>query len=380
LLPLLSTAALGAAQEIPADIVPEDGASAPGFDLALEHAITLPGPADTQSSAPAHDLDAGSRRWTVHLDNDLFAFVDRDRDYTGGVAFTLTGERARSHWLSPSRLLDRADRVSGFAAARRGATAEGHALELGLLLFTPQDLAAKEPLHDDRPYANLLYVASSKLALDEPRGAAFQSSLAIGFLGLPFAEQVHRGIHEIVGSAEPRGYDHQISAGGEPTFMYSASRYRLLASGELRGHPYSVRVGAGASIGYITEGNVEIAFRTDAPWWASSAAAADYAGHPQIGGPLPAIRDRPRVQLEAGAKLHARVYNAFLEGQVRRSDVTFSSSKLEPVLLDLWFGAATVLPNGLNVSYTLHRQTEEIKAGRGARDFTWASIGFAQRF
>ncbi len=201
-----------------------------------------------------------------------------------------------------------------------------------------------EPLRDDRPYANLLYVASSKLALDEPRGTAFQSSLAIGFLGLPFAEQLHRGVHAIAGSAEPSGYDHQISAGGEPTFMYAASRYRLLASGDFRGRrPYSVRFGVGGSVGYITEGNVEIAVRTDGPWWASSPASGDYAGHPQIGGPAPANRGRLRVQLEAGAKVRARVYNAFLEGQFRHSDVTFGSSELEPLLVDVWFGATTVL-------------------------------------
>jgi hypothetical protein len=334
------------------------------------------------ASAQRADTEAsGGRRWTVHVDNDLFAFKDRDKDYTAGVAFNLSGDNARSHPLSPSRLLDRVDTATGFASSHDEAELKSEALELGLLLFTPQNLEAEEPLRDDRPYANLIYVASSKLALDEPSGTAFQSSLAIGFLGLPFAEQLHRGIHEIVGSAEPRGYDHQISAGGEPTFMYAASRYRLLASGNFRGRrPYSVRLGFGGSVGYITEANAELAFRTDAPWWASSAAASDYTGHPQIGAPRSGSRGRPRVQLEAGAKIHARVYNAFLEGQFRHSDVTFASSELEPVLVDLWFGAALELANGATVSYAVHRQTEEIEAARGGRAFTWASIGFSQRF
>jgi hypothetical protein len=327
------------------------------------------------------EIETSSRRWTVLIDNDALTFGDSDEDYTAGVAFTLTGERARNHWLSPSRLLDRADGWTRFAPQRRGAAPESEALELGLLMFTPQNLSARQPLPDDRPYANLLYVSSSKLALDEPRGLAFQSSLAIGFLGLPFAEQLHRGIHELIGSAEPRGYDHQISDGGEPTFMYAASRYRLLASGQFRGgRPYSVRLGAGGSFGYITEGNVEISVRTDAQWWASSAAATDYAGHPPIAGPATANRGRHRVQLEAGAKIRARVYNAFLEGQFRHSDVTFDSAELEPVLVDVWFGATTVLANGLSVSYSAHRQTEEIETRRGGRAFSWASIGFAQRF
>jgi hypothetical protein len=332
---------------------------------------------------PETDLDPSSRRWTVHVDNDLFAFGDRDRDYTAGVAFTLTGERARRHRWSPSRLLDRADALSGFERGRASAAPRGEALEFGLLLFTPQDLAAQAPLPDDRPYANLLYAASSKLALDEPRRAAFQSTLALGVLGLPLAEQIHRAIHEVVGSEEPRGYAHQISAGGEPTFMYSATRYRLLASGALRGgRAYSLRGGAGGSVGYVTEANAEIAFRTGAQWWESSPAAADYAGHPQAGGSIAARHgsDRPRLELEAGLRMRARIYNAFLEGQFRSSDVTFSSSELEPLLLDLWVGATTVFPNGLSVTYAAHRQTEEIKERRGGRAFTWASIAIAQRF
>jgi hypothetical protein len=335
----------------------------------------------TERDRAFDEIEASSRRWTVLIDNDALTFGDNDEDYTAGVAFTLTGERARNHWLSPSRLLDRVDRWTRFAPQRRGALPESEALELGLLMFTPQDLRAVEPLPDDRPYANLLYVASSKLALDEPRGVALQSSLAVGFLGLPFAEQLHRGVHEIIGSAEPRGYDHQISDGGEPTFMYAASRYRLLASGQFRGgRPYSVRFGAGGSFGYITEGNVELAFRTDAQWWASSAVAADYAGHPPVAASARLDRGRSRVQFEAGAKIRARVYNAFLEGQFRNSDVTFASAELEPVLVDVWLGATTVLANGLSVSYSAHRQTEEIERRHGGRAFSWASIGFAQRF
>jgi hypothetical protein len=95
---------------------------------------------------------------------------------------------------------------------------------------------------------------------------------------------------------------------------------------------------------------------------------------------VPARDDRPRLQLEAGAKLHARVYNAFLQGQFRHSDVAFASSGLNPVLVDLWVGATTALRNGLAVNYTVHRQTREIEAGRGARNFTWATIGVTQRF
>jgi hypothetical protein len=362
-LPFAAATAAAQAEDPPA----ADGAAP--REVAIERAVAANG---------ARDPD--SHRWSVHVDDDLFAFTNRDRDYTAGVTFNLTGEPARNHPLSLARALAWADGASRFAAWRGEAATQGEALELGLLLFTPQNLSAAQPLPDDRPYANLLYAASSQLALDDERNVAYQSSLAIGFLGLPFAGALHRTVHEIIGSTEPRGYSHEISDGGEPTFMYAVSRYRLLRAGSYRGHPYSLRFGAGGTLGYLTEANIEITARTDAPWWSSSTASGDYAGHPPIGGPsLPAHRG-PRLQLEAGAKIHLRLYNAFLEGQVRHSDVTLAPHELNPVLVDLWVGATTMLANGVSISYTIRHQTQEIATGRGARSFSWGSIGIAQRF
>ena len=346
----------------------------------LAASVSAETPADDAPPARLAVKDDALRRWSVHFDNDLFSFANRDRDYTGGVTFGLTGDRAHDHPLSLAGVLERVDRATRFAAWRGDAALEGEALEVGLLLFTPQNLAAAQPLHDDRPYANLLYAASSEVLLNESRGTAFQSTFAIGVLGLDVAEAVQHAVHSFVGSTEPHGYSHQVSDGGEPTFMYSVSRYRLLAQGFRRGHPYSLRVGAGASVGYLTEANLEISVRSDAPWWSSSAASADYAGHPAIGGPAPAARGRPRFQLEAGAKLHVRAYNAFLEGQFRHSDVVYSAHELEPLLVDLWIGATTVFPKGFSVSYTIRHQTEEIARGRGARSFAWGSIGISRSF
>ena len=337
------------------------------------------GAAAAQTGLRPADEDS-QRRWSVHVDNDLFSFAHRDRDYTGGVTFGLTGSRAHDHPLSLAGVLGAVDRVTHFAEWRGDAALEGEALEIGLLLFTPQNLAASQPLHNDRPYANLLYAASSEVALDEARGAAFQSTLSVGVLSLGLAEALQRSVHSLVGSTEPRGYSHQISDGGEPTFMYSVSRYRLLAQGSYRGHPYSLRFGAGASVGYLTEANLEIVARSDTPWWSSSAVSGDYAGHPAIGGPAPAKSGRPRFQLEAGAKLHVRLYNAFLEGQFRHSDVVYSAHELEPLLVDLWLGATTVFPKGFSVSYTIRHQTEEIARGSGARSFAWGSIGISRSF
>ena len=121
------------------------------------------------------------RGWTVHLDNDLFAFTEDDRDYTAGISVTLGGNDAAG--LKPlSRALDWIDRKTGFGAA--GDTAAGaRSFEVGLLLFTPQDLDAEVPLFDDRPYANLVYLSSSRLTHNPSSRTACQSSLTVGVLG-----------------------------------------------------------------------------------------------------------------------------------------------------------------------------------------------------
>src|SRR5690606_20740413 len=118
-----------------------------------------------------------------------------------------------------------------------------------------------------------------------------------------------------------------------------------------------------------------------APWWSSLPAASDYAGHPPIRAPRVGARPaKPRVQLSAGVSVRARLYNAFLQGQFRSSDVTHSWSNLDHLLFEAWVGVTTVLKNDLSVSYTVRHQTEEIRSGSGARGFTWASIGVAQQF
>jgi hypothetical protein len=86
------------------------------------------------------------------------------------------------------------------------------------------------------------------------------------------------------------------------------------------------------------------------------------------------------VVLEAGLAIRARVYDAFLQGQVRRSDVTFSSSELNHLLLEAWFGLSTELRDGLAISYALRWQSPEIATGTGSRSFAWGTLSFERAF
>jgi len=267
----------------------------------------------------------------------------------------------------------------------RTATGASRAFELGLQVFTPTDLTAEEPLPDDRPYASLLYAATSRLTQDAARRAVYQTTFTLGVLGLPVVGNVHRAAHDLLGSPLPSGYDHQISDGGEPTFRYAFAKHRLLASGARNAaRPYSVRFGFGASVGYITEVSAEIAFRSGperTAWWSAPPLPSDYAGQPPLESRREAATAMTRgVVYEAGVAVRARAYDAFLQGQVRHSDVTFASDELNHALVEAWLAFSIVQKNGINVSYTLRWQSPEIAVGTGSRSFSWGSLSFARRF
>src|SRR5690606_20781485 len=96
---------------------------------------------------------------TFALDNDLLQFGDRDFDYTGGFAVTLAGRRAAEWPIS----LDRAAGWLEPLVPREGQDASPrfilHALQIGLIAFTPDELNVAARIANDRPYASLLFAA-----------------------------------------------------------------------------------------------------------------------------------------------------------------------------------------------------------------------------
>ena len=128
--------------------------------------------------------------------------------------------------------------------------------------------------------------------------------------------------------------------------------------------------------------NAELALRwgnTGSPWWESSTESGDYAGQLVVTGPRPRT-DRMTFQVYAGVKARARLYNSFLQGQFRDSDLAYSSSQVGHVLFEAWLGVDFVLKNNFSISYFLRRQTRELEDGRGAHAFTWAGLSLAHRY
>ncbi len=98
----------------------------------------------------------------------------------------------------------------------------------------------------------------------------YQSTLTIGILGLPIAGELQKTLHKVTDGDKPEGWDHQISAGGEPT-----ARYSLVRS---RNHPFNLdgpwrfelKTSSEANLGYTTDIGVSVSLRwgvIETPWW-----------------------------------------------------------------------------------------------------------------
>jgi hypothetical protein len=312
----------------------------------------------------------------VQIDNDLFAGDNQDRDYTGGLSITISGERARDGLLSLDPLLRRVDALS-VNDGQQDANVH-YARQFGLMAFTPSDTLVKEVQPDDRPYASLLYVSNGRVYVDADDRGAWTTSLTIGVLGLSLAEGVHSAVHELVGSERPRGYDHQISAGGEPTARYTLARQKLWIadpSGRV-----DVKTTVQGSVGYLTETSAAISVRAgrfNSPWWGFAPELTDYMSAPV---PTESYRGGRELYVFFGARVKARAYNAFLQGQFRHSDVRYTSDEVEPLLAEAWVGVVTQILDQTQLSYALHYQTAELRNGPASRDSLWGAVQLTHAF
>jgi len=317
---------------------------------------------------------AGVDAVRVQIDNDLFAGDNQDRDYTGGMSITISGERARDGLLSLDPLLRHLD-----GALLRGEGTNVHyARQIGLVAFTPKDTLVREVQPDDRPYASLLFLSNGRVTVDGDDRGAWTSSLTVGVLGLSLSERLHSAVHDLVGSEKPLGYDHQISAGGEPTARYTLARQSLWVA-DPNGH-VDVKTTVQGSVGFLTEASASISVRAgrfNSPWWSFAPELTDYMAAPV---PSESYRGGRELYVFFGARVKARAYNAFLQGQFRHSEVRYTSDEVQPLLAEAWIGVVTQILDQTQLSYALHYQTAELRDGPASRDALWGAVQLTHAF
>jgi hypothetical protein len=333
----------------------------------------------TALPAAAHSAESGC--WdtdpgiSVHVDNDLLAGGRHDADYTGGFALHMTPADQTARPL-PNR---------GHAALDRWlhvpqSGCRHHIWQFGLIALTPATLRSDVPVLDDRPFASLLLLGSTAMWNGADERTAWQSSIEIGALGLELAESLHDVMHQLAGDENPKGYQYQVSEGGEPTFRYVLARHRLRSDAIVQGETLQTKSTLALSAGYLTEASASWSLRwgrIESPWQSFTPELTDY-----LPTPMPIVEQAHQGELFwfAGARVKLRAYNALAQGQARDTVHYLHASELENWLGELWAGVHWQTLPGWAVTYTIRAQTPELRHEPSRRTHVWAGLSISHRF
>ena len=144
---------------------------------------------------------------TVFFENDTF--FDTDYLYTNGVKLT---------WISPSRNHWRdfgwipqwgQTAVNALPLVNADRLKRSVTVSLGQNMYTPSNTYRRDLIHDDRPYAGLIYLS---LGLNGKCATRMDTlELDLGIAGpSSLAEETQRMVHEIKGVHVPEGWDNQL--------------------------------------------------------------------------------------------------------------------------------------------------------------------------
>jgi len=119
---------------------------------------------------------------------------------------------------------------------------------VGHLFQTASDLTIEELVEEDAPYVGMIGWKGAFGAYDE--FIADEIRLTLGWVGpASGAEYVQKGVHELIGSKEPAGWDNQIA--NELVFNLQAERKWRVFDTQLASTEFDILTGADTSIGNL---------------------------------------------------------------------------------------------------------------------------------
>lgn len=324
-------------------------------------------------TVPAKAEPSIKRGVALYFDQDLFTLgLNQDRDYTTGIAVEFFSQHDGIYPL---------DRMLRWVGGELGLHAEDAVFErsfiLGSVTYTPDDLSASVPIYDDRPYASLVYLGNKRVFADDD--SALGIDMQVGILGSGISREVQQALHEtwreLSGNNEPvdpKGWDHQISDGGEPTVGLRVSYAEKLSP---PGKPWDLAGTASISLGYQTNASVGLSAR--AGRISSKVWTLPYDPINR-GNFLPSLSG-DEWYLWAAYRARLVVYDALLQGQFRDSDVTFNNSELHHVVHDAGVGL-TLTYRPVQVTFAINGKSSELKVGDADRNHVWGGVYVSTRY
>lgn len=332
--------------------------------------------------------------FSVYFENDMFR--SSDHNYTMGLGF----QWSKKSWdhSCPSAVLRLWDVVATRAGRWLGvnwgfpgtAEVEYQTLDYSYLLsgtaFTPDSLSADYIVREDRPYGFLFAFTTRRVSVSDALDASWQSEAVVGVLGTPVGREVQRGLHSILRKMrnsekppDPRGWQYQISNGGEPTLRCALEHERRLVgvrATTMKKH-FEATGSAGAELGYYTG----LVVGTRARLGAFHSNFWEFSNSP-LGGLSRDASGRPTWEwfVFGGARGRAIAYNALLEGQFRKNEYEVDRGDLRHFLLEGEVGVSLLgrigeeRRHGLRVTWVAEAfRTQEFQ-GQHAVFHDWGSL------
>lgn len=312
--------------------------------------------------------------WAISLDNDFFVPLGtRDRDFTGGLALTFSEAGQSTQWQPFDALLRRLDK--SIVAGALAHTIDSRAMEFGFYGFTPEAIEEAAIVTNDRPYAGLVYLSTSRTyTLDNGNGIS--TAFTLGILGSDFIGSAQNELHRWLGNRPVKGWGNQISEGGELTARYQIAHHHYWHK-ERTDRRYKTTVFS--SVGYLTEVGISLSTRR------GLINSPDHHFNPELIAYGERINDAAAMPYYGqenyfwgGVTLKARLYNAFLQGQFRQSVHTLAYNELRPLIAEVWLGYTLTLGQEYKVSYVIRAQSSELKSGAGNRSHLWGGLVFSR--
>lgn len=160
----------------------------------------------------------------VYHDNDLLAFRDEDRNYTGGGVFEVTTDYLKMRFLPHINK----DRWLSYQGILYGVEAYTPEIRDTTTFNSPTSYDST-----DRPFASFKYWGRSKYRIHYKGIFRMKGFYKFGTIGGDVSNSVQSVIHrDVSGSVKPQGWDSQIGFPGRFAFQYDEYLETMLFSGQ----------------------------------------------------------------------------------------------------------------------------------------------------
>jgi len=169
--------------------------------------------------AAADSASVESETWRFEFDNDVF--FNKDNKISSGLSLQ-NHSAVTGSWEA---LQGVPDFVRRWGKAIPTLTEERlicrAGIAMGQVIQTPDDLSRSDLIEDDVPYAGVLTLQATWYAFNDNEFRGLE--ITAGVAGPPsLAEQTQKTVHKLIGSPDPKGWDHQLDT--EPVINFNYMR------------------------------------------------------------------------------------------------------------------------------------------------------------